>query len=145
MAPTEVALQSSTDGYPFSKIVAQRLGMDGLSLRFYYGEGDDAGRNKGAIVVYPTITNSDTGRRSEVAALRDFLTAWLDDTDETGADVYYVQSETDPTRNYKVRRFRGGRWDCTCPDHTNRDRNCKHVNRAIDVRAGAIDPTVIPF
>jgi len=74
--------------------------------------------------------------RADVAKLRDALTAWLDDTAEESADTYYVTSDSDPTLNYKVRRFSGGRWDCTCPDHTNRDRNCKHIERAMEYRNG---------
>jgi hypothetical protein len=41
--------------------------------------------------------------------------------------VYYHLSAKDPTITYTVFPLR--EWDCTCPDHRNRKRDCKHIKR----------------
>ncbi len=62
------------------------------------------------------------------------------------AQVYYARSDSDPTRFYIVAAVDGrcacgqkisGLYHCSCPDHVNRARDCKHVTRVV---AGLIAP-----
>jgi hypothetical protein len=60
--------------------------------------------------------------------------------------VYYARSDANPTLFYLVAAVDGrcacgsklrGLWHGTCPDHVNRDRDCKHIKRVL---AGQIAP-----
>ena len=74
------------------------------------------------------------GQAEGAAKLRDALNHFLDLADESTAETFWIQSESNPSRNYKVTRRRNAIWKCECPDQTNRGGTCKHITKAIAQR-----------
>lgn len=40
---------------------------------------------------------------------------------------FYVQSATDPKKQYTVRRLNDGEWRCECPHFVFRKKECSHI------------------
>ncbi len=53
--------------------------------------------------------------------------------------LYFVRSGVTPTQFYAVSTDTRGLYQCECPDHTHRARDCKHIRQ---VQAGAVREAV---